>query len=400
MIRAETNAGARIAAPSGPDDITTSWLTAVLADAGSLKHGSVVGVRVEPLGTDRGLTGRVARLRLAYSASNLDAPTSVVTKFAAEPGATRDLADRFDLYEREANFYEHVSPVCPTPAPRLLFRSEPGTPFVLMLEDLERGIEVDLLRGCSLDQAAAVTSMLARTHARFWNDPALLEYGWLPAPNNRIILDLMDESSVSSWGMFKSAFGTHMPRDLVTLGNRISSDRTVLDRLSAPPWTLVHGDMRAHNIIFDATDESRCLAVIDWQTAMRARGPVDLASLFVTSLPIAERRIAERELLPEYHDALGKHGVRGYSYEECWRDYRLAAINQFSQVIALYALINVNSKIADDVAASTGERLVGAILDLDLRDFVPPSGLQDVIVSGLRARTPIALRRALRSLRK
>ncbi|HEY8173168.1 MAG TPA: hypothetical protein VIH21_08765, partial [Dehalococcoidia bacterium] len=64
-----------------------------------------------------------------------------------------------------------------------------------------------------------------------------------------------------------------------------------------------------------------------------------------------------------------------------------------------YALINVNSKIADDVAASTGERLVGALLDLDLRDLVPPAGLLDVIVSGLRARTPKAFRRALRALR-
>lgn len=387
-----------ITAPAGPDDITASWLTMALINGGALKQGAVLNFQVEPLGADRGLTGRVARLTITYEAPDDAAPTSIIAKFAAGPGATRDLADRFDLYNREANFYRYLRRTCPTPAPRLLFSSDPGAPIVLLLEDLRHGLEVDLLTGCSLSQAAAVTSLLATTHAHFWNDPALLAHDWLPAPNHQVILDLIEESSVRSWTTFHAQFGAHMPRPLRILGNRVSRDRTVLDRLSAPPWTLVHGDMRAHNIIFNASDPAKPLAVIDWQTATRARGPVDLASLFLTSLPPEQRRIAEHELLPEYHNALVKNGVRAYAYDECWRDYRLAAINQFSQVIALYALIDVNSKITDAVAASTGERLVTALVDLNLVDLVPSANLGDALITRGRRAIPGRIRRLLRSL--
>ena len=109
-------------------------------------------------------------------------------------------------------------------------------------------------------------------------------------------------------------------------------------------------------------------------------------------------RIAEAELLPAYHAALVARGVDGYAYDECWRDYRLATINQFSQVIALYALIDVNEKIDDDVTASTGERLVAALVELDLVDLVPPAGIADVLRSGVKRRMPASLRRAVRSV--
>jgi aminoglycoside phosphotransferase (APT) family kinase protein len=313
---------ARTVAPAGdPDAITAGWLTAALFEGGLLQRGRVRAAEVEPLGIDRGLTGRVARVRLSYEGAAEGAPASLVAKFAAAPGATRSLAERFDLYQREAEFYRHLASRCPTPAPRLYFASKPGEPFALLLEDLEHAREIDLLTGCSLDQAANVVSMLAETHARFWNDPALAAHSWLPSPNHQVIIDLIAESSVDSWRRFRADFGTHMPDALVRLGNRTARDRSVLDRLSDGPWTLVHGDMRAHNIMFDPSAPGKPLAVIDWQTAMRARGPVDVASLFVSSVTPGDRRIAEAELLPAYHAALVARGVDGYAYDECWRDW-------------------------------------------------------------------------------
>jgi hypothetical protein len=335
---------------------------------------------------------------LSYEGAAEGAPASLVAKFAAAPGATRSLAERFDLYQREAEFYRHLASRCPTPAPRLYFASKPGEPFALLLEDLEHAREIDLLTGCSLDQAANVVSMLAETHARFWNEPALAAHSWLPSPNHDVIIDLIAESSAGSWARFRADFGAHMPEALVRLGNRTARDRSVLDRLSDAPWTLVHGDMRAHNIMFDPSMPDQPLAVIDWQTAMRARGPVDVASLFVSSLTPGDRRIAEAELLPAYHAALVARGVDGYAYDECWRDYRLATINQFSQVIALYALIDVNEKIDDDVTASTGERLVAALVELDLVDLVPPAGIADMLRSGVKRRMPASLRRVVRAV--
>ncbi len=321
-----------------------------------------------------------------------------MAKFPAASGPTRELADRFRLYEREACFYEVLAASCPAPTPRLYFASEAREPPVLVLEDLDRGAEVDLLAGCSLDRAAAITRVMARTHARFWNDPALPEHPWLPEPNHSVIIDLIEESSESAWWLFLSQFGAHMPSSLVRLGDRLVRDRTVLDRLSEPPWTLVHGDLRAHNVVFEDTQSAEPLAVIDWQTVMRGRPAIDLAGLFVSSLSPADRRIAEAELLPAYHARLVAEGVIGYAYEACWRDYCLATINQFSQVVALYALVNVNERISEPVAGVTGERLVAALVDLQLVDMLPPSGLADAMSSAARKHLPAPLRRALRSV--
>jgi hypothetical protein len=393
------SAAGAITTPGDPESISLDWLTHALTKGGMLTRGSVRTFQVEPLGLDRGLTGRVARVGITYEGAPADTARSVVAKFAAAPGPTRALAERFDLYQREAEFYGRLAETCPTPTPRLHFASQPGEPFVLLLEDLQHAREIDLLTGCSLEQAANVVEMLGETHARFWNDGRLAEERWLPAPNHDVIIELIRESAAESWQRFRADFGEHMPDALVRLGNRTARDRTVLDRLSAPPWTLVHGDMRAHNIMFDPAAPDRPLAVIDWQTAMRARGPVDVSSLFVSSLTAGDRRIAERELLPAYHAALVSKGVASYSFDECWRDYCLATINQFSQVIALYALIDVNEKIDDDVTASTGERLVAALVDLNLVDLVPPAGVADALRSGVKRAMPAPLRRIVRAAR-
>jgi hypothetical protein len=398
-VGSEARVASGVLAPDGPASLNAAWLTSALRRGGVLPEGRVAALEVEHLGGDRGMTGRVVRVRLTYESVTADAPSSVVAKFASEPGPTRSLADRFDLYRREAAFYEHVAVRSPLPTPRVYFASSADEPFVLLLEDIERGEEVDLLEGCSLEQARSVTLTLAEMHARFWNDPELVAQPWLPSPNNPVVLDLIDEHSAKSWATFKSRFGQHMPRSLVVLGNRVAQDRTVLDALSTPPWTLVHGDMRVHNIIFNPSDGSTPVAVIDWQTSMRARAPVDLASLYVTSLAPSDRRTAERELLPEYHAALTAMGVRGYGYDECWRDYCLATINQFSQVIALYAMTDVDERIADDVAASTGARLVAALTDRSLVDLVPPAGMVDAVTRGVIRRIPAPLRTILRKLR-
>jgi hypothetical protein len=130
--------------------------------------------------------------------------------------------------------------------------------------------------------------------------------------------------------------------------------------------------MRANNVLFSADGRPR--AFIDWQTAVRGRGPIDVANLFVSSLHPGDRQAAERELLPRYRDLLVQAGVRGYSWEDCWLDYRLAVLNQFSQVVMLGHMLEVDEQLEDGVGAVTGGRLVAALLDLPLDDLLPRRG--------------------------
>jgi hypothetical protein len=79
-------------------------------------------------------------------------------------------------------------------------------------------------------------------------------------------------------------------------------------------------------------------------------------------------------LLPRYRDLLVQAGVRGYSWEDCWLDYRLAVLNQFSQVVMLGHMLEVDEQLEDGVGAVTGGRLVAALLDLPLDDLLPRPG--------------------------
>jgi hypothetical protein len=149
------------------------------------------------------------------------------------------------------------------------------------------------------------------------------------------------------------------------------SDPSVLVRLASEPRTLVHGDVRINNVMFDADHAERVRAIIDWQTVSRARGPIDVASLFVTSLAPGDRRIAERDLLPRYHEALCARGVSGYTFEACWTDYRLGVLRQFSELVLISATVNVNAELSDQVVAATAGRLLTALAELDLLTLLP-----------------------------
>jgi hypothetical protein len=144
--------------------------------------------------------------------------------------------------------------------------------------------------------------------------------------------------------------------------------------LSAPPRTLVHADLRINNLMFDPTN-GQLAAVIDWQSTVAARGPLDVARLFVNNLEPEDRWHAERELLPEYHSRLLRLGVQGYSYEECWRDYRLAVINQFGQVVVLSSLLDIDEQLDKDLGPKTGTRLVVALLELPLMELMQSRAL-------------------------
>ncbi len=357
--------------PSDPQALTAEWLTGTLRAAGVLRDARVVSPGIQPISPGRGMAGRVVRLHPAYDREETGAPRNLVAKFPSEQGPTRSLAGLLRLQEREQGAYTELAGRLGLPVPRL-YAAVPGDGgFVLLLEDIGPAQEGDLLRGCSLDQAWSIVEQLACMHAAWWQAPDLDALSWLPSPNSAEVIDLMARHGRSAWAEFRHRFGAHMPGPILKLGAALSTDRSVLDRLARPPWTLVHGDMRVNNVLFSTEPPPRPLAFIDWQTVVRGRAPMDLATLFVSSLQPDDRRVAEAELIPRYHDLLVEKGVREYPLEECRLDYRLAVVNQFAQVIVLSSLLKVEERLEDGVGAATGGRLVAALLDLDVMDLVP-----------------------------
>jgi len=311
-------------------------------------------------------------VRLEYDAAEPAAPATIIAKLASEPGPVRDIADRFGMYGREVTFYRELAPRVGLPVPLMYHGECDGSGgFVLLLEDMAPAHAGDLLAGCTLEQAAALLQRLAAWHAHWWDSPELDGLDWLLEPNDHATLDFAADVASTAWATFRRRFGEHLPPPVVELGDRLGADRSVLDRLARPPRTLVHGDLRINNLMFGDREGLNLRAVLDWQTPLRARAPMDIARLLVNNLQPDDRRIAERVLLPAYHRALVGHGVRGYGFDDCWLDYRLAVINLFGQVVVLSSLLDVDGEIGDDLGPVTGTRLVVALLDLDLARLLP-----------------------------
>jgi hypothetical protein len=231
--------------------------------------------------------------------------------------------------------------------------------------------EGDLATGCSLDQAAAVVDVVAGMHARWWGSPDLAQLSWLPLPNYVDEIEYDSADARDPWSKFLAQTGDRLPTPLLGLCRQMRQDQSVLERLSAPPLTLVHGDLHIGNVMFSSGRGDEILALIDWQTAVRGRGPMDIAALFASSLQPADRRTAEAELLPRYHQTLLEKGVSGYSFAECWRDYRLAIANRFSQIVFLSSVLETENEVDGHVGAVTGVRLATALIELDVASLLP-----------------------------
>ena len=61
--------------------------------------------------------------------------------------------------------------------------------------------------------------------------------------------------------------------------------------------------------------------MVDFQFACTGAGASDVAYLVSQGLPTASRRGHDEALLREY---LGQLGSQGYSFDDAWRDYRMA----------------------------------------------------------------------------
>ncbi len=48
----------------------------------------------------------------------------------------------------------------------------------------------------------------------------------------------------------------------------------------------------------------------------------------------------EQDFLHLYHDALLRYGVTGYSFEQCWFDYRLAVVGKLFITVGATVLVD------------------------------------------------------------
>jgi hypothetical protein len=107
--------------PTGPQALTTEWLTDALRERSTISQANVNSFEIEALGDKQGITGQLARLILSYDNHEEDAPQSLIAKFPATDAAARNTFRGH--YIREVRFYEELASKAKLRTPRCYYNA-------------------------------------------------------------------------------------------------------------------------------------------------------------------------------------------------------------------------------------------------------------------------------------
>jgi hypothetical protein len=359
--------------PMRPSDITPEWLTDTLRTPDTLVAPRITDIQIELLGGTKGTTGPIARLHLTDESDASTAPRSLIAKFSATEPHARALIHGMGFYEREVRFYEHLASRSPLRTPDCYFSAvdlDTGV-ALLLLPDLEGARNGSSVIGCSMVEAELAVGALAGLHAVWWQHPQLAEMRWLKL-RSLVSVQQMPAILQQAWEPFLGKLGADVCDEILQAGEWL---KQYLGRLSAslyqePPYTLVHNDYQADNLFFSGEEQDLSLVVADWQLTTRGRGVLDVAAFLGGNLDPSDRRDHEWRLLHSYHTVLIDNGVRGYSLEQCWDEYRLAMLHPLSRIVTVVGIGAASAEQERGYCEVLVPRLCRAIHDLKVSEVL------------------------------
>ncbi len=362
--------------PDGFDDVTPQWLTAALGAGGHLSAGArVASVKGERVGEGLGFVGEIRRLILSYDGDGGGAPRSVIAKLPSAQKGSRALANLYGLYEREWRFYNELGRDVGIGTPRCYCAAgdaEKGR-YALLLEDLAATGRIgDQLAGCSEAEALLAVRELAGMHAAWWSSPRLDSFDWMPLGAD-LVRAAMAFAYPNAWPVALDLFGKHTSPEVraVIPGLAPRLVRLMEVIVAEAPLTILHGDYRLDNMFFGEGAAHRRLAVFDWQSPNRGWAAYDLAYFMAGNVTAQQRRASEEEVLDAYYRVLAGAGVRGYSKDQLWLDYRRSMLVYLGIFTVSGATLDFSNERAMALTGAIFSRLSDAIMDLGALDLLP-----------------------------
>ncbi len=378
-IEGESAAMSRPPIPRDPEEVTAQWMQQALTAGGRPDLSPVSEIAREEIGSGAGFMGTIVRCRLWYDEAkapgeqNRCAPATVIVKLPSPLAKNRRLGKRLGLHRRECDFYRLIALQAPVRSPALLYGDyEAGSDrFVLVLEDLGGWQTVSHFDGASAEQTRRAIRAIARLHGAYWNrtdQPPLNRFTDSFSTRRRMLIQLVYLSNLApTLERFGGYFSDDMRRLAEIYASRIDSQ---IVRIAAGPKTLSHGDFRLDNIFFaaDGRDE---IALIDWQVSGLRSPLFDVAFFLVGSVTTEVRRRIEREVLEEYTEIIGEMGVKGFTFEACWRLYREHSLANLLVMVLACGGLALEEERRRQVVEVGLQRVLTAVEDLDGGECVP-----------------------------
>lgn len=282
------------------------------------------------LGEARGLQSTTWRLQLDCDPPG-GGPTSVILKSETANPEFNAFSRLNNAFGREVGVYTHCTPRLKDHQP-FIYATNADEPCWLLMQDLSHLRSGDQVIGLSHQETLATIQRMAAIHAEFWMDSSLQQHDWLPDhgfwftdPNPEIVDD------------FFATYGVRFGPDVCRLFRAILEQTSAIDAaIRERPWTLVHGDLRADNLLFDQTAENPDSVIIDWSWASRSMAAIDIAFLVGGSTPHVQRLGRHEDLLLAWHQQLLERGVRDYPLSEARRDLQLASLRCITAGVAMH----------------------------------------------------------------
>ena len=351
--------------------LTPAWLSDCLAPR--FRGIRIGGADVAPLDVGPSYHGNLARIALR-DVTGASPPASLVAKLVSDAPAARELGVGMGIYLREALFYEHLAPTVRLQPPACLgvaYDIETRLSVILMedLTALEVGVQS---AGYTPERALATVRQLANQHAAFWDDESIAGLPWLPIWDQPEMVAFVASSYAPVWAGCKDAFAAELTAADADLGDRLGASLPALmAAIAEPPVTLLHGDARYDNLLFDPTDPDVAPRTVDWQFVARGRGAQDLAYFLTQSGDAAVAAAQERALVEAYHARLVENGIVDYDAQTCWDDYRRCALYSLVYPVFTAGMVDPANPAQRDAVATALRRGFAAAARLDSASLLP-----------------------------
>lgn len=320
------------------DPITTTWLTAVLRNAGVLAHGEVVSFEQK---ATNAFNSQTDHLLLHYSEST---PQDMPTRFVLKRNAQKDGQDEVTFYNLVATLSDH--PPIIVPCYTAAYDEESGNSYVL-LQDLSethvppvtREQQISIVDGVPAPLAIEqVTETLAQLHAYWWNHPLLtaniFDIGYWSRNAERFEQYLRRRTT--SWNYLISREASWFPQDLRELYESVLAHLpSYWEKYLEPRFrtqtniTLLHGDAYFANFLTHKNPNSDTITyLLDWQSPGFDIGGYDLVNLCAPFWTSEQRQQDQREqnVLRRYYKTLQTHGITAYSWDDLLLDYKIGLV--------------------------------------------------------------------------
>ena len=296
--------------------------------------GEALGVRIEHLEATRLGVGRgfqSTAWKLAIMCEGHSEEKTIILKSESTNADSNQFSRENNSFTREIGFYNHCAPKLTDTKPAI-FASSNQLPAWLLMEDLSALRSGDQVIGLTLKDTVSAIKAAAKVHASFWMDEELPSHDWLP--KHQFWFDSKQEEGIED---FFTTYGVRLGDKACDLLRAVLTQQEAIQAaLDARPWSLIHGDLRADNLLFESDDSQDPCRLIDWSWTARSCPAIDIAFLIGGSTPTSQRDSHHEELLLVWHRELIKRGVRNYPLSMARLDLQLAALRTMTTGVVLH----------------------------------------------------------------